>query len=159
MAASRTRDRAGAEGTAGAAGSVATGSGDRNHVVLRGRVAADPTCLVLPSGDPLVTFRLVVRRPDPTDHRGSPPRASQARGSQPRAAQSVDTLDCSAWRPRVRRSVLSWTAGDVVEVQGAVRRRFWRGPAGLQSRWEVEVESVQRLTRASSATRSRVERA
>ena len=151
MAASSSRDSTGTEGAPGAA---VTSSADRNHVILRGRVAADPTSLELPSGDPLVTVRLVVRRPDPGEQRGSQPRGSGAR-----AGQSVDTLDCSAWRPRVRRSVLSWAAGDVVEVQGAVRRRFWRGPVGLQSRWEIEVESAHRLTRAPSAPRSRVERA
>jgi len=30
----------------------------------------------------------------------------------------------------VRRSALRWVQGDVVEVTGALRRRFWRTPAG-----------------------------
>ena len=38
---------------------------DRNDVVLRGRVSAPAEIRTLPSGDPLLTFRLVVRRPEP----------------------------------------------------------------------------------------------
>ena len=117
---------------------------DHNHVVLRGRVAAEPVSMELPSGDPLVTVRLVVRRPD---------------GPARRGLQVVDTLDCSAWRPGVRRSVLGWVAGDVVEVTGSVRRRFWRGPSGPQSRWEVEIASARRLNRRQSPSRSGAERA
>ncbi len=34
---------------------------DRNDVVLRGRMSAPAEIRTLPSGDPLLTFRLVVR--------------------------------------------------------------------------------------------------
>lgn len=110
---------------------------DCNDVVLRGRVAATPVETELPSGDLLVTVRLVVRRSGSlTPRPGSP---------------TVDTLQCSAWRPGVRRAVRSWSAGDIVEVAGALRRRFWRGAAGTQSRWEVELSSARRLRRAAVA--------
>ena len=112
---------------------VAT-SADRTHVNtvrLRGRVSAAATERVLPSGDVIVTARLVIRRP-----------AGPARSRQP-----VDTLDCQAWSARNRRSLLSWQPGELVEVEGAVRRRFRRGPAGLSSRVEVEVASARRLSR------------
>ena len=80
-----------------------------NEVRLVGRLSADPGELSLPSGDTLWTFRLVVERP---------PAAA-------RTGQQFDTLDCAVWGGRVRRSVASWLAGDVVEVHGAIRRRFY----------------------------------
>ena len=97
---------------------------DRNEVTLAGRGSADPEEKQLPSGDTVWVFRLVVRRPEGAGSR-----------------QSVDTVDCSAWTPRVQRSVAGWRAGDHVEVRGAVRRRFFRIGAGAQSRVEVEVAS------------------
>lgn len=107
---------------------------DRNEVVLVGRVSADPEVKELPSGDSVWLFRLVVRRPE---------------GSASR--QTVDTLECSAWSPRVQRSVSGWRAGDRVEVSGSVRRRFFRAGGGAQSRVEVEVSSV-RLRRRGVAS-------
>lgn len=103
----------------------------RNEVVLVGRLSAVPEERVLPSGDPLVTWRLVVRRP------------ATARDGAP----TIDTLDCAAFRADVRRVASRWSAGDVVEVSGALRRRFWRGPAGASSRTEVEVAAARRVVR------------
>lgn len=99
-----------------------------NSVNLRGRLAADPEQRELPSGDLLLTFRLVIDRP------GSP-------GEQRRR---VDTIDCAAWSGRVQRSVRAWTAGDVVDVEGHLRRRFRRSDAGPTSRVEVEVTKARR---------------
>lgn len=107
---------------------------DRNEVVLVGRVSADPEVRKLPSGDCVWLFRLVVRRPE---------------GSASR--QAVDTLECSAWSPRVQRSVSGWREGDRVEVGGSVRRRFFRAGGGAQSRVEVEVSSA-RLRRRGVAS-------
>ncbi len=106
-----------------------------NEVRLVGRVAAAAEARELPSGDVLVAFRLVVERPaeDPTRAR--------------RRAPTVDTLDCAAWQPGVRRSVVRWAEGDVVEVIGSLRRRFWRGASGAASRTEVEVRRARRLRR------------
>jgi single-strand DNA-binding protein len=97
----------------------------RNEVVLAGRLSAATTVKVLPSGDEIVTWRLVVNRP--TDERGK-----------------VDVVDCTAFGARVRRQALGWEVDDLIEVSGALRRRFWRGPAGLQSRYEVAVNSAAR---------------
>lgn len=108
----------------------------RNEVVLVGRVAAAAQERVLPSGDLLVTFRLVVDRPPPV-------RPAAGRGV------SVDTLDCTAWGAGVRRTARSLGPGDVVEVQGALRRRFWRAGPAPASRTEVEVGALRRLVRAS----------
>lgn len=110
----------------------------RNEVVLVGRVSADPEDRELPSGDVLTTFRLVVDRPPPT--RPLP------EGVRP---ATTDTLDCVAWTGRVQRSARALRAGDVVAVEGALRRRFWRSPTGAASRCEVELGGLKRLERAS----------
>jgi single-strand DNA-binding protein len=100
-----------------------------NEVVLRGRVSADPEERTMPSGDPVVTWRLVVAR------------APARRRSRVR----VDTIDCTAWSSATRRAALRLHAGDQAQVSGALRRHFWRGPGGASSRVDVEVSSVRRL--------------
>ena len=106
-----------------------------NHVQLVGRVAADPVTIELPSGDEVVSVRLVVAR------------GPQTRRPDARRPPSVDTIDCSAWSAKSRRSVSAWNEGDVVSVEGALRRRFWRGAQGAQSRYEVEVALARRIKR------------
>ena len=59
---------------------------------------------VLPSGDEIATWRLIVGRTGPPTG------------------------------PKV----------DVIEVTGSLRRRFWRGSGGVQSRCEVEVATAGR---------------
>jgi single-strand DNA-binding protein len=107
----------------------------RNEVVLVGRLSGEPQERELPSGDCLVSWRLVVDRP---------PGRKPPEGVRP---TTVDTLDCVAWSPGVRRSAKALQAGDVVEVQGSLRRRFWRAGAAAASRCEVEAASVRRLNR------------
>jgi single-strand DNA-binding protein len=102
-----------------------------NEVHLVGRLAAAVVDRQLPSGDTLATFRLVVDRP-----RGAP-------------GPRVDTVDCAAWRGDVRRTIAHWSPGDVVRVEGELRRRFWRAGAAAVSRYEVEVGRARRLARAS----------
>lgn len=102
-----------------------------NEVRLVGRVSQPPEERVLPSGDTVWTFRVVV--PRPTGH------ASK---------QSVDALECAAWSARARRSASAWAAGDVVEVVGCLRRRFFRAGSGAASRVEVEMTSGRVVRRA-----------
>ncbi len=102
---------------------------------LVGRLAAMANERTMPSGDPVVGFRLVVERG-----------AKERRPGGPR----VDALECSAWTQPLRRTALRWVPGDVVEVSGRLRRRFQRSPAGPTSRWEVEVQSARRLHRAAA---------
>jgi len=106
---------------------AAPGPAHVNTVCLLGRLAADPEPRDLPSGDLLLTFRVVVDRADTGDTR-----------------RQVDTIDCAAWSGRVQRTVRSWSAGDVVSVEGHLRRRFRRSPAGAVSRVEVEVTRARR---------------
>ena len=109
-------------------------SGARNQVTLCGRVAAEAQERELPSGDNIVTGRVIVDRDD-----------SALRHS----AQRVDTIDCVGWISRVQRSMRSWRPGDQVEVQGSIRRRFFRTPGGPASRVEVEVRSSRKLRSAA----------
>jgi len=107
-----------------------------NTVHLVGRLAAAPETRELPSGDALVTMRLVVDRP---------PGARRASASG--RVVTVDTIDCCVWRAGLRRRVLRWEPGDQVVVDGSLRRRFWRSPGGAQSRYEVEVVKARRDVR------------
>ena len=100
-----------------------------NEVRLVGRVSGAPEERELPSGDRLVSARLIVARPP----------------GPARQRQAVDVLDCVAWTPMMRRMLGRWQPGAVVEVRGAIRRRFRRGPAGLTSRVEIEVASARRV--------------
>jgi single-strand DNA-binding protein len=104
-----------------------------NQVVLVGRMSAPAEEQVLSSGSELWKFRVIVGRP--------PSSASRA---------TVDTLDCVVWDRRPARSVARWRSGDVVEVKGSLRRRFF-APAGggRASRCEVEVASARLIRRAA----------
>jgi single-strand DNA-binding protein len=111
------------------------GGDHRNEVLLVGRVTSPAEERTLPSGDVLVTWRIVVDRPP------------QARPGE-RRSPTVDTLDCVAWRGDVRRSATSWAVGDTVELSGSLRRRFWRASSGPVSRTEVEVTRGRRVARS-----------
>ena len=65
-------------------------------------------------------------------------RATRGQAAQPRTP-TVDTVECAIWTARLRQRALSLPAGTMVEVEGALRRRFWRTPGGPASRYEVEV--------------------
>ena len=94
-----------------------------NEVRLVGRLSRDPEMRVLPSGDQMWT-------------------------PGGRTKQRVDVLDWAVWGGRVRTSVASWSAHDVVEVAGPLRKRFFSSGAGPASRVEVEVTSGRLVKRA-----------
>jgi single-strand DNA-binding protein len=112
-------------------------TGTANEVRLVGRVATGATTRELPSGDTVTVLRVVVARP---------PRARRPRGP------SSDTLDCAVWSARLRQRAARLPPGTLVEIQGALRRRFWRTPTGSASRYEVEVISLRRLPPGVVAT-------
>ena len=112
-----------------------------NEVRLVGRVGADPEERVLPSGDSLWTFRINVARPPAK-------RPSQQGGSG--TAQRTDSLDCAVWSGRPRRTVASWSKGDLVEVTGSVRKRFFQAGGATASRVEVEVTRARVIRRAGT---------
>jgi single-strand DNA-binding protein len=107
-----------------------------NSVQIRGRLSAAPEERALPSGDTVVMLRVVVPR--------VPGRRRGVRGRQ----ATVDTIDCALWRADLRRRAVRWGPGDLVLVQGSLRRRFWRGQGQARSRYEVEVVAARREDRA-----------
>ena len=100
----------------------------KNEVQLVGRVTSLALEKLLPSGDRVVEFRVVIGR-------------EKSRGSK----KEVDSLDIAAWSSKTRRAALSLKVDTWVEIKGSVRRRFWRAPTGLASRWQVEASEVVRL--------------
>ena len=100
----------------------------RNEVFLEGRVSNVPVEKQLPSGDSVVEFRVVIDRRKPRSKR-----------------REVDTLDVAVWLAAPRKRALTLRVDDWVSVEGAVRRRFWKAPSGLASRWQVEASQLRRL--------------
>jgi single-strand DNA-binding protein len=95
-----------------------------NDLLLRGRVSAQAIEKELPSGDKVVEFRLIVSRLE--------------RGG-------VDTLDIAAWSSKMCRSALTLKEGEWIEISGSIHRRFWSGPTGVASRWQVEAAEIARI--------------
>jgi len=107
-----------------------------NRVHLQGRVSAPPETRILPSGDQIVSFRVVVRR---------------SAAALKRSKQVVDTIECTVWRAGLRRSVSRIAPGTEVVVTGALRRRFASG-AGTVSWVSVEVDSCRRVATTAVAS-------
>ena len=91
-----------------------------NDVSLVGRLADHPTVKTLPSGDLIMVWRLIVDRPP--EERRTPRRV-------------VDTINCVTFAGEVIGRAGEWRPGDLLELRGALRRRFWAGG----SRCEVDV--------------------
>jgi single-strand DNA-binding protein len=103
-----------------------------NEVTLVGRMSQAAERQELPSGSELWKFRVIVARPP-----------------SPASRVTVDALDCVAWAKRPARAVAKWHAGDLVEVKGSLRRRFFTPAAGGRvSRCEVEVGAARLIRRA-----------
>jgi single-strand DNA-binding protein len=105
-----------------------------NAVHLRGRVCSAPLERELPSGDTILTLRLVVGRE-------RTPMTAKSR-------QTSDWVDCVAWGARPRRTMSRWCVGDIVELEGALRRRFFRTGPATSTRVEVEVLTARTIARA-----------
>lgn len=104
----------------------------RNEVYLRGRLSTLAEIRQLPSGDEVAVWRLVV------------PREDGGRGT-------VDTIDCEGYSRQVRRLAAGWPAGVILEIEGALRRRFWQSPAGARSRYVVDVRAARRARAVKEA--------
>ncbi|GAA4958360.1 hypothetical protein GCM10023224_50410 [Streptomonospora halophila] len=119
----------------GAAGRTARGSGrepgHRNEVVVAGRITAEPCVRELASGDRLTTWRVSIARAP----------------AQQRPNQAADPITCVSFQEAVEERTREWRLGDVVQVSGALRRRFWRSPKGSASVVEIEARTVQRISR------------
>lgn len=97
-----------------------------NHVELLGRVSAEPESRVLPSGDQIMSFRIIVNR-DAAARR--------------RSRQTVDTVECTAWTAALRKKVARLAPGTVVQVGGQLRSRFSRTAGGVISRVTVDLDA------------------
>jgi single-strand DNA-binding protein len=107
-----------------------TDAGYINSVTLVGRVSAAPDQRDLPSGDRLVTLRVVVDRPP-------------ERGSTKRV---VDVIDVACWSKRTQRTASSLAPDDSIRVEGALRRRFFATGTGRASRYEVEASRLVKVS-------------
>ena len=101
-----------------------------NEVRLVGKVSGEPMVRELPSGDELVSLRVVVPRA---------PRKGETRAQ-------VDTIDVACWSGRSRAVARRLPDGQAVEVEGSLRRRFFSAGGARVSRYEVEAASVRRVT-------------
>ena len=100
-----------------------------NVVYLQGRLSSDPVLRELASGSRLVSLEV----------------------STESDAGNVSVP--VAWFDPV--ALPDWVAGDEVAVRGLVRRRFYRGAAGTQSRTEVVALEVCPLGKRRQAQRAR----
>ncbi|MCO5999413.1 single-stranded DNA-binding protein [Actinoallomurus rhizosphaericola] len=115
-------------GTAGAVTHV-------NEIVLVGRLSGVPEWKSLPGGGQVAVWRLIVEHRD-------------ARSPQ----DAIDTIRCVTYDPSVQEGVRDWRHGDVIEVRGSLRHRFWRGPNGPRGLYEVEAVIVLRRQGAGSGS-------
>jgi single-strand DNA-binding protein len=107
---------------------------DRNEVRLVGRVSGTPERRSLPSGDELVSLRVVVnRRPSGVDTLDVAVGPAPPSGARPREGQVGRRLLATAERLE---------PGDRVEVRGSLHRRWWGSGGVRQSRVEVRAEQV-----------------
>ena len=113
-----------------------------NHVEVRGRLSSEPVERELPSGTPIVSFRLVIPRTTTVMTRGS--------------SQRSDWIDITAWSSATRRRVAGWLVGDTVEVVGALRRRHYRAGEVGGSRVEIEMLGGRMVARADEPARRSV---
>lgn len=100
-----------------------------SEVRVRGRLSGAAP-VTLPSGDEVITFRVIVDR--------------DARQRGPAGKVRVDALECVAWTAVARRKIAAYRDGDVIEVDGWLQRRFWRAGAVPASRTEIVAREVRR---------------
>lgn len=110
--------------------------GHRNQVLLTGRLTAEPALRELPSGDRLVTWRVAVTRPE----------------GERRPHHRVDAVTCVSFCPEVQSAARGWRIGELVHVEGSLRRRFWRSATGPVSVYEVEARRADRAGSAEGTT-------
>lgn len=102
--------------------------GSFSETTIVGRLGARVERRVLPSGDAVTTFTVVVDRP-----------------ARDRPGAHIDAIACQTFKPVVARRLESLVEGDWVRVEGTLRRRFWRSGAGLGSAMEVEARRLERV--------------
>lgn len=102
---------------------------ENNQVLLTGRVSAAPIERELPSGDRMVSLRIVIPRPR---------KAADTR-------KQVDVIDLVAWSKSTQRTATRLQPEDIIEAQGTLRRRFFQSGQTRISRYEVELTRIKKL--------------
>ncbi|HEY7821195.1 MAG TPA: single-stranded DNA-binding protein [Acidimicrobiia bacterium] len=101
-----------------------------SHVDLLGRLGAHVRSRELPSGDELTSFTVIVDRP-----------VRERRGGT-----KVDAIACTTTNRKIRDRLQRLEPGTQVEVEGVLRRRFWRAGASagqVGSTTEVLVRNLR----------------
>lgn len=101
-----------------------------NEVVIEGQLTRDPVQRQLKAGERIWLLSVA---------------APQVSGS------GVDWLDCSVRSGRLLRAVAFWQCGDVVRLEGHVRRRFFHVAGVRRSTLEITAASGRRTRRAPAA--------
>ena len=96
----------------------------QNQVVIVGRCSGPGEEKVLPSGDKVVEFRIIVGRDD---------------------REGYDTFDVALWSSVLRKRGVALKSDEWVEITGTLRRRFWKVGAVSASRWQVEARELRRI--------------
>jgi len=103
-----------------------------SQVAVIGRLGSRVEVRTLPSGDEVTIFTVIVDR--------SAKDQSRAGGR----TATVDSISCQTFRAGVARRLSTLEAGTWVQVEGSLRRRFWRFAGGLSSAMEVDVIRLER---------------
>jgi single-strand DNA-binding protein len=117
----------------------------RNEITIAGELIAPIEARLRADGSSVLTFRLAVRTPISTGGAAAPPDKSGSTASARR-----DVIDCVVLAGAVRRRLEQYHPTDTVEVQGALRHRFFNTGGRVQSRYEVEVVRVKRVGRTTA---------
>jgi single-strand DNA-binding protein len=120
----------------------------RNEIVVVGELTPPMEPRRRADGHEVLTFRVAVRSPATTTLSRDP----TPTGSRDTTASGRrDILDCVVSSAAVRRRLETYRPGDVIELAGSLRHRFWNTAGRVQSRYEVEVGTLKRLARARAA--------
>lgn len=119
----------------------------RNEIVVVGELTAPVEPRRRTDGGEVLTFRVAVRGATAGPSRDLTP----TRPIEVGLAGRRDVLDCVVSAIVVRRRLETYRAGDVIELSGSLRHRFWNTAGQVQSRYEIEVVTLKRLARAPRA--------
>lgn len=95
-----------------------------NEIKIIGRFSGPASEKDLPSGEKVVELRVIVTRDD---------------------REGVDTISVAVWKSMLRRRALTLQDNQWIVVKGVLRRRFWKSPTGLASRYQVEARDLARI--------------
>lgn len=116
-----------------------------SYVSVIGRLGARHQTRELPSGVEITSFTVIVDRAFEDNGRSSTKKKAAGPGDSSRpGAVRVDSIACVSSRTRVRDLVDRWEPGTVVEIEGSLRRRFWRSGGRLGSAMDVDVRTMRR---------------